>query len=351
MGKFLTRLKDEWPELKELYSKCLQPVRDRLFHNLRVLEKTNKPGKKIGKLRYKNDNSFKSFTYNQVGFKLIPKNNKYGFLHLSKIGNIPIRLHRVIDGEIKEVTVKHMPSRKWYAYIIVEDGSIPSRQPNLEKAVGLDFGLSSLITDSDGNEVENPRFLKQALKKLKREHRRLSKKEVGGKNREKQRIKLALQYEKVQNQRNDHQHKVARMYVDNYDFIVVERLRPMDMAHGRSLSRSISDASWASLKRKIAYKAEKAGKLIYQVDPKGTTQQCSRCGKLVPKSLKDRWHDCPHCGLHLSRDRNASINILRRGIEKVGQELPELACGHWTATPLHLEVQARWMKQEAPVAG
>jgi putative transposase len=178
----------------------------------------------------------------------------------------------------------------------------------------------------------------------------LSRKQKGSNNREKQRIIVARQYEHIQNQRNDFQHKVSREYVNNYDLIVTEKLNPCEMVNNRGMARSISDASWSSLNQKLAYKAENAGKLFVQVDPRNTSIDCSGCGEIVPKTLKDREHCCPYCGLVLSRDHNASINILHRGIEKVGQELPELACGHWTATSPSMVVQARWMKQEATPA-
>ncbi len=347
LSKFLTHLKKVWPELKDIYSKCLQPEVDRLFTNLAALKEMKKRGRKVGKPRFKSEHRFKTVTYNQSGFKILPRNDKFGLLHLSKIGDIPIRMHRPIEGEIKQVTIKHMPSGKWYAYIIVDNGSKEYESLDVENAVGLDVGLELYIVDSDGNEVENPRHLKQALKKLRREQRRLSKKQKGSTNREKQRIKVARQYEHVCNQRNDFQHKVSRSYVNNYDLIVTEKLQPNNMVKNHRLARSISDASWSSLNQELAYKAENAGKLFVQVDPRNTSQMCSGCGKLVPKTLGDRRHDCPFCGLSLSRDHNASINILHRGIEKVGQELPELACGHWTATSLRM-MQVEWLKQETP---
>ena len=338
-------------DLELVHSKTLQYEVVRLFANLAALREMKKRGRKVGNLRFKSEHRFKTFTYNQSGFKLLPKNDKFGLLHLSKIGDIPIRLHREIVGEIKQVTIKHMPSGKWYAYIIVDNGSSDFELTEVETAVGLDVGLTSYIVDSEGHEVENSRHLKNALKKLRREQRRLSKKQKGSKNREKQRIIVARTHEHVQNQRNDFQHKVSREYVNNYDLIVTEKLNPSNMVQNHRLARSISDAAWSSLNQKLAYKAENAGKLFVQVDPRNTSIDCSRCGEPVPKSLSDRRHDCPHCGLSLSRDHNASINILQRGIEKVGQELPELACGHWTATSPSMVVQVQRMKQEASIEG
>ncbi len=338
-------------DLELVHSKTLQYEVVHLFANLAALREMKKRGRKVGNLRYKNEHRFKTFTYNQSGFKLLPKNDKFGLLHLSKIGDIPIRLHREIVGEIKQVTIKHMPSGKWYAHIIVDNGSKEFDLIDIEKAVGLDVGLTSYIVDSDGNEVENPRHLKQALKKLRKEQRRLSRKQKGSKNQEKQRIIVARTHEHVQNQRNDFQQKVSREYVNNYDLIMTEKLQPSNMVKNRRLARGISDAAWSSLNQKLAYKAENAGKLFVQVDPRNTSIDCSSCGKPVPKSLDDRRHDCPYCGLSLSRDHNASINILSKGIEKVRSERPELACGHWTATSPSMVVQVRWMKQEALIEG
>ena len=338
-------------ELASIYSKLPQYELHRLFANLAALNEMKKRGRKVGKLRFKSEHRFKTFTYNQSGFKILPKNHKFALLHLSKIGDIPMRMHHPIEGEIKQVTIKHMPSGKWYAYIIVDDGRGVPELSVIDDTVGLDVGLTSYIVDSDDHEVENPRHLKQALKKLRREQRRLSKKQKGSNNREKQRINVARTHELVQNQRNDFQHKVSRAYVNNYDLVVTEKLQPGNLVKNRRLARSISDAAWSSLNQKLAYKAENAGKLFVQVDPRNTSIDCSGCGKPVPKSLSDRRHDCPFCGLSLSRDHNASINILNRGIEKVRSERPELTLVD--IRPLHGPaslVQAGWMKQEAPPA-
>ncbi len=339
--------KESDADLRGVHSKVLQYELHQLFANLTSHRGLKERGRKAGKLRFKPSNRFRTITYNQTGYWLEPKNDKFSFLHLSKIGDIPIRMHRTVDGKIKGVTIKHMPSGKWFTYLLVDDGRGLRDFAVIDSAVGIDVGLEHYAVDSDGNEVENPRHLKNALKKLRREQRRLSKKQKGSKNWDKQRMIVARTYERVCNQRDDFQHKLSRHYVDSFDLVVTEKLGTREMIENGHLARSISDAAWNSFDYKLAYKAERAGKLFVQVDPRGTSQECSCCGKLVPKDLRDRWHDCPHCGLSTSRDHNASINILNRGIEKVGQELPELACGHWTATPPSMVVQARWMKQEA----
>ena len=169
-------------DLGTIYSKVLQYELHRLFSNLSALREMKKRGRKVGKLRFKPSHRFRTFTYNQFGFKLIPKNDKLSFLHLSKIGDIPIRAHRAVEGAIKAVTVKLMPSGKWFAMLLVDDGRGEDELTVIDRSVGLDVGITSYVLDSDGNEVENPRWLKRELKKLRREQRHLSRKQKGSKN-------------------------------------------------------------------------------------------------------------------------------------------------------------------------
>jgi putative transposase len=279
--------------------------------------------RKVGKLRFKSQHRFKTFAYNQSGFKLLQKNEKFGFLHLSKIGDIPIRLHREVVGMIKGIVIKHMPSGRWFAYLLVDDGRNADELTLIDKAVGIDVGLDHYLVCTDGNEVENPRSLKHALKKLRKENRKLHKKVKGSKNREKQRIIVARTYERVCNQRNDFQHKLSRYYVNNYDLIVTEKLRPLNMVKNGKLARNIQDAGWSSFNQKLAYKAERAGKLFVQVDSKHTSQICPACGRKEPKTLSQRTHDCP-CGYKDTRDHASSLVILKRGMRKVRSERPEL---------------------------
>jgi len=277
----------------------------------------------------------------------LPMNDKFSLLHLSKIGDIPLRQHREIVGDIKAVTIKRMPSGKWYALLLVDDGSGAGELTIIGKAVGLDVGLEHYVVDSDGTEVENPRHLKHELKRLRREQRRLSRMGKDSNNREKQRIIVARCHERVSNQRADFHHKTARYYVDNYDMVVTEKLQPLNMIQYRRLARSVQDAAWNSFNQKLAYKAERAGKLYIQVDPAYTSQKCPGCGKIQPKTLSQRIHDCP-CGFKDTRDHASSLVILERGLRKVRSERPELTLVD--SRPLQLpasSLQADWLKQEA----
>jgi putative transposase len=156
----ILKLKEQHPGLKGVHSKVLQMVVYQLFSNLRALAQLKKNGKKVGKLRFKGRGWFKTFMYNQSGFELRKTGKRLDRLWLSKIGDIPIRIHREIDGNIKQVVIKRYNSGKWFACVSVES-NVPIEQKPIQKAVGLDVGLEHFTTDSDGKRVENPHHLKK----------------------------------------------------------------------------------------------------------------------------------------------------------------------------------------------
>lgn len=205
-----------------------------LYSNLKALSKLKKNGKKVGKLRYKGK-WFKTFVYNQSGFKIIKTGKRLDKLHLSKIGDIPIRIHREIEGKIKQIIIKRYNSGKWFALVCVEKEIRTRAKTN--KVVGIDVGVKYFLTDSEGRQIENPKFYEKTLERIKIEQKRLSKKKKGSKNYEKQRKKLAKYYEKLTNQRNDFLHKLSKFYVDNYDAIYVEDLNIRNMVRNHNLAQ------------------------------------------------------------------------------------------------------------------
>jgi putative transposase len=257
--------KQEKPELKEVYSKVLQMVNHQLWSNVRALAKLKRDGRKVGRLRYKGAGWFKTLNFNQSGFKL-----RNGKLILSKVGEIPIELHREIKGKVKGVIIKRERSEKWSAIFQVEDE--PELLPKTGRAIGIDVGVRHFLTDSEGRQVENPRFYERTLERIRKRHKQLSRKKKGSKNREKARVRLAKACEKLVNQRNDFLHKLSRFYVDNYDLIAVERLNISGMARNHRLGGKILDASWGKFLQMLSYKAERAGRRVVEVDPKGTSQ-------------------------------------------------------------------------------
>jgi putative transposase len=318
----LPKLKEKYPELKQVYSKVLQHEVYRLFSNLRALAQLKKNGKKVGRLRFKGKGWFKTFTYNQSGFELRKTGKRWDRLWLSKIGAIPIRVHREIDGNIKQIVIKRYNSGEWFAWGSVESENESEQKP-IQKAVGLDVGLEHFLTDSDGKQIENPHHLKKTQKRLKRRQKKVSRKEKDSENRNKQRMRVASLHERVTNQRDDFLHKLSRYYVDHYDLIAIEDLNIRGMLRNHKLSSSISDVAWNKFAEMLAYKAGNAGKLVVRVNPRNTTQRCGRCGRIVKKSLAVRIHRCPYCGLVAHRDYNSAIDILKLGLEKIPQGLRE----------------------------
>lgn len=310
----LLELKERFPELKDVHSKVLQMENYRLFSNLKALSKSKKKGRKVGALRFKGRDWFKTFTMNQTGFKIIKVPTRYDKLKLSKIGEIPFIMHREIEGKIKQITVKHYPSGKWYASIIAESKTEIPKTQNTKK-VGIDLGIKNFAFDSDSNHFDSPKSLHNSLDKLAKEQRKMARKKKASQNREKQKIKIATIHEKITNQRNDFLHKLSRKYISAYGFIAVEDLKVSNMVRNHCLAKSISDVSWSRFIQFLEYKAENAGVQVVKVNPKHTSQICSSCGNIVRKPLQERTHRCS-CGLEIDRDLNAAINILKMGLEQ-----------------------------------
>jgi len=187
----------------------------------------------------------------------------------------------------------------------------------------LDMGLASFYTDSDGQKVDCPKFLRKAEKQLKREQRRLSRKKKGSKNCVKARIKVARRHLKVSRQRKDFAVKAARCVVKSSDFVALEDLQVRNLVKNRKLSKSIHDASWSLFANWLLYFGSVFGKPVVKVPPAYTSQDCSSCGSRVKKSLSERTHVCA-CGCVLDRDENAAKNILRLGLAAVSESLSEM---------------------------
>ncbi|MEM3415095.1 MAG: transposase [Thermoproteota archaeon] len=267
----LPKLKKEKPELNRVYSKVLQMVLYQLYSNLKALSQLKKNRKKVGRLRFKSKGWFKTFVYNQSGFKLMRTGKRLDLLHLSKIGDIPIRVHRPIEGRIKQVIVKRHNSGKWFACISVEkEIKVANREP--KRIVGLDVGIKHFLTDSDGRQIENPRFYEKTIRRIRVLHHWLSRKKKGSKNYEKQKIKLAKAYEKLMNQRDDFLHKLSRFYVNNYDVVCVEKLTIKNMVRNHNLAQKILDASWGKFLQLLEQKADSAGVRVVKVNPRGTSE-------------------------------------------------------------------------------
>jgi putative transposase len=182
----------------------------------------------------------------------------------------------------------------------------------IKTSVGVDVGITTLATLSDGTEIENPKTLDKYDSKLRKAHRDLSRKKKGSSNRNKQKTVLKGVYRKVRNARKDYLHKTSRRLADTYDKIVFENLQIKNMVKNHHLARSIHDASWGILISLTTYKAEYAGGVVELVNPRNTSKQCSVCGCIHSMPLSQRTYRCPDCGAVIGRDHNAAINILNK---------------------------------------
>jgi len=319
--------RNEWPELKNVHSKVLQMVVKRLYDNLSTLSGAKKNGRKVGRLRYKGAGWYKTFTYNQSGFKLIETGTRNDRLRLSKIGAVPIRYHREgpETAAIKQVKIKRDSTGTWWAIFGIEtEQELPEPKPHedIENPVGIDVGILKYTHDSNNLSVGFLDF-SEACDRLAREQRKLSRMQNGSNNYEKQRVVVANAHARLVNQRRDFLHKLSSWYVKNHDFIAVEDLNITGLFEKPRNSRNVAHAAWRTFTAMLAYKAESAGTHFVKVNPRGTTKECSQCGVSSEKSLWVREHSCPSCGFECDRDLNAAYNILQRAFSDVGQGLPE----------------------------
>jgi len=306
-------MKLENPKLNLVYSKVLQMVNYTLWSNFKGLAASKKNGRKIGHVRFKGYGWYNTLNYNQSGFKI---DQDHGLLHLSKIGEMRIKIYRKIEGCIKAIIIKREGER-WFA--IVQADQEPQPLPETGEAIGLDVGLTSFVVDSEGNEIENPRCAEQSENKLARLQRKLAGAVRGSNNYKALKDKIAKLHKRINFQRDDFLHKLSRMYVNSFDIICVEDLDVTDLkekGHNNGMHRSIHDASWSKFIFMLSYKAQSAGRKLIKVDPRNTTQRCSACGSIVKKELCERVHECPYCGFSCNRDYNASRNILFTGMEQ-----------------------------------
>ncbi len=301
----------------EIYSQSKQNVSDRVhkaFSNF--FRRVKEHSKDKGFPRFKS--RVNSITFPQSGFKILSDKR----IRLSKIGSIPIILHRVPKGKIKTLTIKQNKVGQWFAIFACELSTQSST--HIGTHIGIDVGLESYAVLSNGEFIDNPRHILKAEKKLKLLQRRLSRKKKGSANRRKARFTLSKQHIKVANQRTDFLHKLSHRIAKSYSFIVVENLNVKSMLNNHWMAKSISDASWSNFIRCLEYKAVTSGSKLVKVNPRNTSKTCSKCGTIVEMPLSKREFLCPKCGFVCHRDLNASINIL-----KVGQDLPKLnACEH-----------------------
>ena len=189
------------------------------------------------------------------------------------------------------------------------------------KQTGLDVGLNHFYTDSEGNKVDNPRFLRKDERQIKKLQKRLSRTKKGSKNRRLARNRLGRAHLKVSRRRNDWVCKEAQRVIQSNDLVAIENLYVRNMVKNHHLAKSINDAAWYLFREWLEYFGSIYGVPVIAVEPKNTSQNCSNCGKKVSKTLSTRTHKCPHCGYEADRDENAAINILIAALKQLSTTL------------------------------
>lgn len=304
-----------FPQAAIVSAQTLQSVAIDLSKAFDAFFRRIKAGETPGYPRFKGKHHFHSFCFPQWGFGIHLNGRR---LKLFGIGRVAVRWHRPLAGRVKTTRILHKAG-KWYACFACEIEA-PLPRPATGEVIGIDVGISALITTSTGEKIENPNYYRTAQKKLRRLQRKLARAQRGSKNRQKVLLQVQRQQEHVANQRRDYLHKLSSALIQLYDGIALEDLKIKNMVKNHHLSKSILDSGWSIFRQYLTYKAESAGREIAFVDPAYTSKTCSNCGAIFENlTLKDRWVEC-ECGLSLDRDHNAAINILNRAL--YGQDVP-----------------------------
>jgi putative transposase len=267
-----------------------------------------KAGQKAGYPRFKRVTRFHSYTFPKYGNGCKLREKKR--LSIQGVGELKIKLHREVVGEIKTVTLTKSCG-KWEACFSVIVPS-PAPLPQSGAVIGIDMGLTCFAVLSDGTSIKNPRYHHRTQAKLRRLQRTVCRRKKTSSRRRKAVQHLARVHQHIKNQCRDFHHQVSRQLINQYDVIAHENLNIKSLVLGR-VAKSLSDAGWGSFLTILSDKAAEAGREIVKVNPHGTSQRCI-CGAFVRKTLRDRWHTCLSCQLSVPRDHASALEILRLGL-------------------------------------
>jgi putative transposase len=324
LNKYCAVLAKEFPFANELNSMARQASAERAWSAIsRFYEncKKNKPGKK-GFPKFKKN--VRSVEYKTTGWKLdritgkhITFSDKKGIGRLKLVGTHDLRFYS--DDQINRVRLVRRADG-YYAQFCIDVVVTEEVEPS-GVARGLDLGLKFTYSDQFGYTEPNPRFYRQAEKRLAKLQRRVSKKfkrnQPQSNNYKKAKEKLARAHLKISRQREEWAKRVARCVIKSTDFVAYEDLKVRNMVRNTKLAKSISDVGWYALRKWIEYFGVKFGKVTVAVSPHYASIDCSKCGEQVNKTLSTRTHSCS-CGFELCRDKNAAINILKKGLSTAG---------------------------------
>jgi putative transposase len=330
LNKYCAVLAKEFEFAKKLNSQARQASAERAWSAInRFFENCKK--KVSGKKGYpKFKKRGHSVEYKTSGWKLSEDRKHLTLTDGFKIGRLKLIGSRDLNFyQIEQIKRIRLVRRAdgYYAQFCVDVDRREEIEPT-QTTIGLDVGLNHFYTDSKGEVVENPRYLRKSERQLKKLQRKVSKRKKGSANRRKAIKRLARKHLQVSRQRKDFAVKTARCVVRSNDLIAYEDLQIRNMVKNHKLAKSISDASWSMFCQWVEYFGKVFGKVTVAVPPQYTSQNCSNCGKQVVKTLSQRTHHCGHCGTVLDRDHNAALNILAIGLNRVGHTQIH-ACGEF----------------------
>lgn len=297
------------PYAASVHSHILQVVATDLDRAFQAFFRRVRAGEKPGYPRFRGAHRWTSFGLKELGNGFSIDGRR---LKVSGVGRIPVRWHRPIEGDIKTVRISKKAGH-WYASFSCV---VPDKEPlpTTGTSIGIDVGLTHLLTTSAGTTIDNPRWYRADQATLRVIQRRIARRQKGGRNRKKAVAQVQRQHERISNRRKDCLNKFVADLVRSYDLIAIEDLRITNMVRNHHLSTSILDAGWGYLADHLTRKAACAGRAVSLVDPSYTSKTCSGCGERFAQeiTLSVRWVTCGVCGLSLDRDHNAAMNILNR---------------------------------------
>ena len=314
--KTSTELRNEIEWMKEVSASAIQQ-KEMDFKEFKTQLFNAKRKSKIGFPKFKKKSNRQSYRLPNQKFKIVN-----GKLQLEKIGKIKFIQDREFPEFFKfmSVTISKNPSGEFYISVLVEQEI--NHKPKTNKEVGCDVGVKTFSTQSDGIEVDNPKYFSKSQAKLRRLQQHFSRKQKGSKRREKCRLKIAKLHQKITNQRDWFLHNYSTYLIENYDRVFIEDLDVKGLLEKKQLSKEISDVSWSKFFQMLQYKANWYGKEVVKVDRYYASSKTCGCGvKNENLKLSDRVWTCNSCGTENKRDELASQNILKEGRRSLGDQL------------------------------
>lgn len=330
----LVPLKQSRPWYKEIYSQVLQDCVTRVKLAFDRFIKGDSKGNRSGRPRFKGKNRYRSFTYTQIDISDIKDNR----INLRFIGWVKLVLHRpILDGFKAKTAIVTKKSDGWYVTITLVDENVPEISidiiPSVDNSIALDLGLEKFAALDNGEFLDIPQHFRKSEEKLAKLQQKAATRKKGSRARKLLNRKIGRLHQRIARQRKQFHFETAKKVLQKAPVVFVEDLAVKNMskrckpkqdengnyiANGQSkksgLNKSIADAGWAQFIDILSFKAESAGGKVIKVNPKNTSQVCSNCLNVVPKTLKERWHDCNRCNLSIDRDTNSAILIKKVGL-------------------------------------